>query len=84
MKTIYNISIRIMQISFAFWLLETIFFLFLYGWHWTASGKAEQTCDNVAVWGGIVGFFGWMWCASKVLDAIMEAADFEPRKPFNP
>lgn len=84
MKTIYNISIRIIQISFAFWLLETIFFLFLYGWHLTASGKAEQTCDTIAVCGMYIGIFGWLWCLVKIIDAIMEAADFEPRKPLNP
>lgn len=84
MKTIYNISIRIIQISFAFWLLETIFFIFLYGWHWSAMGEAEKICDQIFFWSLLIGLLGWFWCAAKVLDAIMEAADFEPRKPLNP
>lgn len=30
-----------------FWLLETIIFLFIYGWHWTATELPEEICDGV-------------------------------------
>lgn len=31
-----------------FWLIETIYFLIAYGWHWKAINLSEQICDCIA------------------------------------
>lgn len=84
MKTIYTYSLRLLTASMVFMLLQTIFFMFLYGWHWDLYAGAEEICYTVAIWGLRIGACGWLWCVVKIIDAIMEAADFEPRKPLNP
>jgi len=30
-----------------FWILETIYFLFVYGWHYAAINEVEKTCDKI-------------------------------------
>lgn len=35
------------QVSTTFWALETIFFLFKYGWHWKAFTEDEKICDKI-------------------------------------
>jgi hypothetical protein len=32
-----------------FWIIETIYFLIIYGWHWTPINKSEIVCDNIAL-----------------------------------
>ena len=47
MKTTYKISLILAYLGMAFWLLETIFFLFVEGWHWKATSQAELICDKI-------------------------------------
>lgn len=35
------------SVGLSFWIIETIFFLFKYGWHWSAFTEDERTCDKV-------------------------------------
>lgn len=36
-------------IALGFWAIETIYFLFVDGWHWTAVRQEEKICDNIVV-----------------------------------
>ena len=43
-----------------FWILETLFFIIIYGWHWNAYNVIEKICDNFAMWLITIGFaFFW-------------------------
>lgn len=35
-------------VGLSFWLIETIIFLFIYGWHWKAVTEDEKICDTIA------------------------------------
>ena len=54
MKTNLKTTIRIWAYTkrlsawtILFWLLETIYFLIVEGWHWKATSKAEIVCDTI-------------------------------------
>lgn len=51
-----NIAFTIMTVGIAWWLMETLFFLFVYGWHVGPINIAERRCDFVA---SITVILGW-------------------------
>lgn len=56
MKKYFNLGNWILEVTFVFWILETIIFLILQGWHLKATTHAEKICDLVANAGFIVSF----------------------------
>lgn len=52
-KVIWNVTKKFFIIGFIFWLLETIVFLIIEGWHLKATHPIEIQCDKIVVnlWG---------------------------------
>lgn len=48
MKKLYFISLIGVAIVFIFWLIYTIIFTFIYGWHWKAISPIEELFDLIA------------------------------------
>ncbi len=48
-KVIWNVTKRLFIIGFVFWLLETIVFLIIEGWHIKATNQIEIYCDEIVV-----------------------------------
>lgn len=48
-KVIWNVTKKIFIIGFVFWLLETIVFLIIEGWHLKATNPIEINCDKIVV-----------------------------------
>lgn len=44
----------IAKISIAFWALETVYFIIVYGWHLKAINGNEQICDEIFYYGSAV------------------------------
>lgn len=65
MKKIYNISIFSIVIALSFWLVETVFFNIVYGWHYKAINEAEKLCDDISTNIASVGF--WLWIVSVAM-----------------
>lgn len=56
-KIKWNIAKVLCITGTLFWIIETIYFLIVYGFHWKAINEAENMCDNIVglFWtGGIV------------------------------
>lgn len=48
-KVIWNVTKQLFIIGFVFWLLETIIFLIIEGWHLKATHPIEIYCDKIVV-----------------------------------
>ncbi len=48
-KRRWRLAKSLAMIGVSIWLIETVFFLIVYGWHKEAINKAEQTCDKIAI-----------------------------------
>lgn len=46
-KTLWKFAKKIWIYSTFFWLLETITFLIIEGWHWKATHPIEIYCDTI-------------------------------------
>jgi DNA modification methylase len=44
----WNLSKLIIWIGMIFWLLETTYFIIMYGWHYEAINEVERTCDYIS------------------------------------
>lgn len=53
---------------FLFWLTETVFFLFKYGWHFKSFTNDEKLCDHIVGIGLTVWFY--LWIASLIIKFI--------------
>jgi hypothetical protein len=47
LKTLWKLSKVFWLVGFTFWLLETIVFLFIEGWHIKATHPIEINCDKI-------------------------------------
>lgn len=45
MKVDWEIAKAFFIAGFLFWLIETIYFLIAYGWHYNPINEAERSCD---------------------------------------
>jgi len=70
MKYVYKIGVTIVQIGFAFWLIETIVFLILEGWHYKATNPKEVLCDAIAILVIRIGLFLWFVYAAWIINLI--------------
>jgi hypothetical protein len=49
LKTLWKLSKKFWFVGFTFWLLETIVFLFIEGWHIKATHPVEINCDKIVL-----------------------------------
>lgn len=66
-KQKWNLAKILCLIGTSFWIIETAYFLIVYGWHWKAINDSEKLCDD------IVGYFwtgGLVVAASVMIDVI--------------
>lgn len=70
MKKLYNTSIYVMVIGLVFWILETIVFLFIDGWHYKAISESEIFLDLVSQIIMRIGWFMWMISAASLVNKI--------------
>ena len=47
LKTLHQTQTVVLKIAFWFWILETVVFLFIDGWHWTAVNPIEIELDKI-------------------------------------
>lgn len=55
MKRMYFVGCNIMWCTFIYWLVYTIIFLFVDGWHMEAISPVEKTLDTIASVGWNIG-----------------------------
>lgn len=55
-KLLWTISKLVFKMSFTFWIMETTYFLSLYGWHWKATSEVEILADQIASSGVMISF----------------------------
>lgn len=73
MKTVYNISIKLMAAGLIIWVVETVAFLFIEGWHYTATNKTEVLLDQISGTIIKIGFLLWLFVAAKILHIILQS-----------
>ncbi len=59
MKKKYELSMKIFLIGSIFWVLETVIFLTIEGWHWKAISPMEIMCDKIVTYTFGVALFFW-------------------------
>ena len=54
LKTLFKWSERVITYTFWFWVLETVAFLIIEGWHTKATHPIEIILDQIVSWGFII------------------------------
>ena len=67
MKKIHNTGVWIIQIAFIFWILETVSFLIIEGWHIKATSDAEILMDKISLIILRIGFLMWVISAADIV-----------------
>ena len=47
LKTLWKLAKRFYFVGFVFWVIETIIFLIIEGWHYKATHPIEINCDKI-------------------------------------
>jgi uncharacterized protein with PQ loop repeat len=69
---LYLKSIGFLKLGIGLWILETIFFLFFYGWHWKATQLPEMICDNISLVLILIGLYYLYRCIFKLIYAFIK------------
>ena len=56
LQKIWKIGETILDYTIVFWIMETIYFLIIHGWHWKAINDYEEICDSIVSLGFTIGF----------------------------
>lgn len=75
-KRFWYLAVLTGQLSLRFWLIETIYFLIAYGWHWKAINEAEKVCDNIVV----IGFTACLYLAALAVINVVSKILSEDKK----
>ena len=75
MHTAYKIGIKIIEITFVYWITYTIVFLFIDGWHYKAISPIEEVMDIIAAILFRVGFVIYFFSVFRLVDKIMRAIE---------
>jgi hypothetical protein len=67
----------------AFWILETVVFLIIYGWHWKAVSVEESICDKTVTIGSFICVFLFFWVVYDIVNIIVNYPD-EKEPETNP
>ena len=71
-KTWQTIARLFLLLGLGLWILTTVIFLCVYGWHWTATEPIEKTCDFIVTWVIVAGMVSYWLAGTKVVDEICE------------
>jgi hypothetical protein len=73
-KKSFDIANQLFIIGFVLWIIETIVFLFIHGWHVEAIGieQSFDTAVTLIVW---IGFVFWMFSVNKIIRLILDNND---------
>lgn len=66
--TKWNWSKLLLWAAMIFWLLETAYFTFMYGWHYEAINEAERICDNIVTLLMTAGFLLTFVCVTDYIE----------------
>ena len=72
MKTYWKWANRFMRVGFLTWLVETVFFLFYYGWHLKAASATERFLDNFSAALMILGLFFWFLTVIELIEKVIK------------
>lgn len=75
MHTAYKIGIRIIQVTFIYWLIYTIVFLFIDGWHYKAISHVEEVMDIITAILFRIGLWVYLFSIFLLMDKIMRAVE---------
>lgn len=65
-----KIAILLFVFGFLLWFIETIYFIFVYGWHFEAVNEAEKFFDQLSVTLMRIGSLLWVIWAMMVVEVI--------------
>ena len=68
---------RISFFTFCFWILETVFFLIVEGWHTKANSQAEKFCDSIVSSTFNLLFVGFLVVLINVVDNVLSSKEDE-------
>ena len=66
---------RLIVFGFLFNVLETIYFLIKYGWHWRPYNNAEVWCDTIAASMIIIGLYIFLDIVYKIVEIIITESE---------
>lgn len=49
LKTLWKLAKKFFIVGFVFWVIETIIFLIIEGWHYKATHPIEIHCDKIVI-----------------------------------
>lgn len=70
-----------MQAGIVFWLIETILFICMYGWHYYPINTAELWCDRIALYITWIAFFSWLWSLQGLVDKLLLSIEDYHKNP---
>lgn len=71
LKFLFKWSERVISYTFAFWILETVAFLIIEGWHTKATNPIEITLDKIVSWGLILWVVLFVSALSELLRLVV-------------
>ncbi len=76
-KMFWRITSWLFWIGFAWWQIETFYFLRKYGFHWKPINETEDTCNNIVIWIWIIDFVFWCQIIKNIIKLFIciEAAE---------
>lgn len=72
MKKIYNSGLIIIISTTIFWLIYTVVFLFIDGWHFKAISQIEKLCDIITNISWRIGITLWLISVASLVHQIMK------------
>jgi flagellar biosynthesis protein FlhB len=70
-KKIWGLAKGLMFATIIFWIMETVIFLIIDGWHLTPIREAEKICDNIVEVGAYVFLLMYVFVATNVIDYLL-------------
>ena len=66
-KQTNELAQKILRLVIIFWIVETIIFLIIEGWHWSATNSIEILCDKIVIYIFAIWIFFWIRAVNKML-----------------
>lgn len=77
MKFLHKLAHYLLVTGGAFWVIETLYFLYRYGWHTSAINEAEKTCDDIVSIMCMSGLVLYLYIGIRIIDEILDFDEAE-------
>lgn len=70
-KKVFRVGETLISFGFLFWLIETLLFLFIDGWHLKATHPLEILCDAIASFALSTALFLIIYASTRIVEILL-------------